>query len=534
MAGELELDPDEVRQHAGRLADLGDRVGRTYSGLREALAYAAGCWGDDRLGTAFAEGFEPYADQLLAGQQAMEKGLYDTAAAMRSAGDEFTYGDQFGGDRVAEATDDLPGTPLGDTTSNPSFPPTPSPVVQRTVSSPAPARPAEEPASGFPGPSEGSASGFPSPVGGSFSGSQSPVGEPASGTRNPSGTQAAQRVGSQSSNPAAETTNRRGGPTSTESPDRRRSRPAPVSAPIGRDAPRNPAITARPNRPSDAAPGRTPVGTTTGRTPWSSPAPGTPGAQPTPGSSPHNSAPPVPRAAPARPGDPRRDTPQQRTEEPPRRSPLFAWLAQMLAQRHGVEVVGFDLPDLQELPVREFVAAVDRVLTDYPMIVVDVVAVADVGTDTSPVCWRRETSKPGAARSITLDQRTACASSGPATEADSAVETERSRLYADTVRAFGPALDHAGGGAARAGGQRALIAEYMRGVAGRYTTLAQLLGGYRQWRAELIGATTETGRFDMGRALGAGFAEVVLRGSQASAPARTLHTLLVDAAPHRA
>lgn len=517
MAGELQLDPDEVRQHAARLADLGDRVGRTYSGLREALEYAEGSWGDDRLGAAFEEGFKPNADQLLAGQQAMEEGLHDTATAMRSAGEDFTHRDQLGSNRLARATDDRPGTAPGDSTGILPPPATPSPATQQPAASYTPPRtgpgirttPAEEPGTGIP----------------------NPAGGPATGTPNPAGTQASPRSGPQSSNPAAETPNRRGGPAPAESPDRR-ARPTPVSAPTGRDAPRNPAITTGPSRPSDAVPARTPVSTAKGETPWSRTPSGAPGAQPAAGSNPQNSSPQMPRSEPQRPGDQRRDT-QQRPDETPRRSTLFAWLARMLAQRHGVEVVGFDLPDLQELPVREFAAAVDRVLTDYPMIVVDVVAVADLGTDAGPVCWKRESRKPGTVRSITLDQRTACASSGPATASDSAAESERSRLYADTVRAFGPALDDTGGGSAQARAQHVLIAEYMRGVAGRYTTLVELVRGYRQWRAELIGTTTETGRFDMRRALGAGFAEVVLQGSQACAPARTLHTLLVDAAPRR-
>lgn len=191
------------------------------------------------------------------------------------------------------------------------------------------------------------------------------------------------------------------------------------------------------------------------------------------------------------------------------------------------------MPGLQELPVREFAAAVDRVLTDYPMLVVDVVAVADLGAAPGAVYWRREARNLGSVRSITLDQRTACASSGPASVSDSVAEPERSRLYAETVRAFGVALEDAGGGTAQVKAQHVLIAEYMRGVAGRYTTLAELVRGYRQWRGELIGATNETGRFCMREALSSGFAEVVLQGSRACAPARTLHTLLVDAAPRR-
>lgn len=530
MAGELQLDPDELRRHAAQLADLGDRVGRTYAGLREALAYADGSWGDDRLGAAFAEGFVPNADQLLAGQRAMEQGLHDTAAAIRNAGHGFSYADQLVGNRVTRAADNRPGMVSGESTGTSPDPVPSGPVTQHPASLSAPPRPTMAPGSASPDPARGPGAGIPHPTMGPGTGTPSPAGGPTTGTPNPPGAPTASSSEPRSSNPAVETPNQRGRPAPAQSPDRRT--PGLVPAPTGRDVARNPAITAGPSRPSDAAPARTSVSTARGITPWSAPPSGTPSAQPVPGSNPQSSAPQVPRSQPQQPGDPRRDAPQ-RPDETPRRSPLLAWLARTLAQRHGVEVVGFDLPDLDEVPVREFAAAVDRVLTDYPMIVVDVVAVGDLGAGGGPVCWRRESRKSGTVRSIVLDERTAVVSSGPATERDSVAVSERSRLYADTVRAFGAALDDAGGGVARVRAQRVLIAEYMRGVAGRYTTLAELVRGYRQWRAGLVGAVSEIGRFEIGRALGAGFAEVVLRGGQACAPARALHTLLVDAAPPR-
>ena len=199
----------------------------------------------------------------------------------------------------------------------------------------------------------------------------------------------------------------------------------------------------------------------------------------------------------------------------------------MLAQRYGVQVTGFDTPGLAEKPVREFAAAIDRVLTDYPMIGLDLVAVADLAADAAPVQWRWESRESAVVRSITLDRGTA----GASATSDSVNEPSDSPVYSATVRALGQALDSAGGGAARAQARHALVSAYMQDVAGRYTTLAQLMRGYRQWRSGLPGATDETGRFDTPRALAAGFAEVVLRGSAASVPARTLHALLVDTAP---
>ncbi|MGW4767738.1 hypothetical protein ACWEO2_06795 [Nocardia sp. NPDC004278] len=204
----------------------------------------------------------------------------------------------------------------------------------------------------------------------------------------------------------------------------------------------------------------------------------------------------------------------------------------MLAERHGVEVVGFDLPDLEEAVVRQFAAAVDRVLTEYPVIGLDVVAVADLD-DAGSVKWSsesRDDPASGVARSITLDQRRAREPSRVADTSDSGAGPEDLVIYSATVRELGLALDFAGGGVARRKAQRVLIAEYMRLEAGRYTTLAEVLRGYRRWRAGLTGTTLGVGGFDVSRAVCDAFADVVLHGDKASAPARTLYAVLLDAA----
>ncbi|MFI6363637.1 hypothetical protein ACIBG0_12910 [Nocardia sp. NPDC050630] len=211
---------------------------------------------------------------------------------------------------------------------------------------------------------------------------------------------------------------------------------------------------------------------------------------------------------------------------------MLGWLARMLAERHGVEVVGFDLPDLEEAAVRQFAAAVDRVLTEYPVIELDVVAVADLDDGADSVQWSsesRDDAAAGGASSITLDQRTARAPSRVAGTPESGAGLEDLVIYSATVRELGLALDFAGGGFARRKAQRVLIAEYMRLEAGRYTTLAEVLRGFRRWRAGLTGAIGGGG-FDVSRALGDAFADVVLHGDKASAPARTLYTVLLDAA----
>ncbi|WP_156055776.1 hypothetical protein [Nocardia sp. NRRL WC-3656] len=204
-------------------------------------------------------------------------------------------------------------------------------------------------------------------------------------------------------------------------------------------------------------------------------------------------------------------------------------MARMLADRHGVTVVGFDLPDLQEIPVREFVFAVDRVLTEYPAIDLDVVGVADLGDDSEEVRWHHGTVGAVAVRSITLGLRDACGATQIRETPKPAAGHNDSAIYWATVRELGLALDHIGGGVARKATQRTLIAEYLRGMAGRYTTLGELLRGYRRWRAEWAQAVGVTGDFNVGIAVGAAFADVVLHGEQASVAARALHSMLIDA-----
>jgi hypothetical protein len=215
---------------------------------------------------------------------------------------------------------------------------------------------------------------------------------------------------------------------------------------------------------------------------------------------------------------------------------VIGWLARTLAEHHDVRVVGFDTPGLQVSAVREFLAAVDRVLTDYPVIALDAVAVAELGAETGPVWWSVEpldTPGTGTGRSITLDQRTARESRRATGTTESDAESAQPEIYRATLREFGRALDFAGGGLAREQAQRALIAEYLRLEAEPNSTLAEVVSGYRRWRAELVGDATDARGFDVSRALGAAFADVVLRGDQASVQARALHAVLIDATAPR-
>ncbi|MGW5517132.1 hypothetical protein [Nocardia africana] len=514
MSDELRLDPDALRQDGARLAELGDRVGRTYARLQHGLAAADGCWGDDDLGEAFARDFTPHADQLLAGLRAMQESLRGVAQQVANSAHDFESQDLHGASRIGRAANGALGVePDYGTGAQP-----PSALA------PAPTQGPQTPSSATVSASRDSASTGRSPSASDLAGQPAPGRTPEA---SPGGLSASQNS-PQSSNPSPQAPDRRGGAKPAGDPSRL-ARADGVSPPAGRDAPRGPdAATARPG----PTPARDAAPATGARrqTPWNEPSTrpsrGSTTADPQ-SSNPRSGTPPRP----ARGGEQRKRD-RQRDREPSagttRVAPPLAWLARTLADRHGVTVVGFGLPGLQETPVRQFAAAIDRVLTDYPVIDLDVVAVGELGDDADSVLWRHESHGSAAVRSITLDRRVAGDDSGtPESEGAS----DDPAVYAATVRELGLALNSTGGDVARRAAQHTLIGEYMRTAAGRYTTLAQLLRGYRQWRAELPGATGEAGEFDGRRAVGAAFADVVLHGRRASAPAKALHAALVDAAP---
>ncbi|MBB5911207.1 hypothetical protein BJY24_000074 [Nocardia transvalensis] len=521
----VRLDPDDMRNHGARMSELGDRVGRTYAGLRDALAQADGSWGDDDLGLSFATEFKPHADELLANLRAMEESLHNTAAGIMDAADEFGRQDIDVASRLAAQAD------------GPAFPSAEQGPVSAAGGAGAPSSMPEgaaENGAAMNG-SAGNGSGGNGSAGQGAPGARGdgPAGQsPAarSQTPDPSGGQQAEPDGGRREPGASDRSAGREGRgesgRATHDPGRRPP-PSGVSPPAGdgRRAPRAPGASA----------GVSSGGARSG-SPWTGP-PKTPSA-PQPGeqrpSSPRSGPPPRPRK-PA--GEPPRRNERRGSGDRPVSHPVVRWLARTLAERHGVRVAGFDTPGLVVESVRGFVAAVDRVLTDYPAITLDVVAIADLG-EGATVRWRSEplVSGPRAAppagtgRSITLDLRTAQEPSGISEHVEPEAAQLDPEIYAATVRELARALDFAGGGFAGRNAQRVLIEEYARLETDRRTSLVEVLRGYQRWRAALDGNDTAAGGFDVGRALGVAFAEVVLHGDRASVQARTLHSVLAGAA----
>ncbi|MEV0032773.1 hypothetical protein [Nocardia sp. NPDC050793] len=218
-------------------------------------------------------------------------------------------------------------------------------------------------------------------------------------------------------------------------------------------------------------------------------------------------------------------------------------LARMLADRHGLEVIGFETSGLDLVTVREFVSAVDDVLSTYPMLRLRCVGIGVLGPESTVISVqpsrtsRDDTSQPSA-WSIILD---ADAAREPHRHAEGFREVlqgllsvvagaDQRPIYSSAVLSLGRALDVGACGAARQRAERALIAEYLFVHGGGYRRLGlgRVVSDYRRWRGPLCGSAY--GSLDPGRALATAFTDVVLNRACAAEPAKALHRLLVETA----
>ncbi|MGK8525213.1 hypothetical protein ACRS6B_28400 [Nocardia asteroides] len=179
-----------------------------------------------------------------------------------------------------------------------------------------------------------------------------------------------------------------------------------------------------------------------------------------------------------------------------------------MAERHGLEIAGFDAPNVDVAAVREIVSAIDNLLAKYPIPLRGVELTDDPGSRPRP---QPTTITQGPAEVwIVLDKAASQARGGPAPQQTRRVFRKRGPverpIYTTVVREFARALDAAGGFRARQEALRTLINESL------------LRGG------------SGAGLLDPGRALVEGFTEVVLRGDRAGASAKELHAALVKMA----
>ncbi|WP_433202570.1 hypothetical protein ACQP1G_12510 [Nocardia sp. CA-107356] len=558
MAQSLEVDEERLRALVPEFEDIGADAQRVLDQLKAALEREGEPWGKDTPGQAFAETYVPDRDKGIAG-------LAKTVASLREEGkivsdlvDSFDRQDresanlindsgeqsppnnqnigstapteQYGqGWQTPAATNTTPDATQSPTESGPATGDRSTPTSTATPDSPSSAQPA--PTSTTP-PTLGGRNGIGMP------GLNSPFGDGA------------------------------GSPNSPDTSDSR-----PESASTTDDS--APPAAVRPAADAPAADHKQP------NTPWSrgtsgtgstpdTPAPKAAAAGPAQTSAPGNATPRV--SAPSSGMPPRMAAPHlpdQHQQQHARPAPKAAgkafgaesksaarhpWaadgaalgenalLARKLADRHDLELVGFDDPTVDGYTIREIAAALDDVFTQYPYVDLRQIAIADSADSATRLEWDWVAGATGPepfTRRIVLDTvvarnpgvfaeyiRTATHSGKLARGSD------RRPVYSTMVRELGHALDVAGSFRARQAAQDALLAEFTRtrGTAPRENADIASSSDYEQWRAQLSGYGFHNGRFDPGMAVADAFAEVQINGSEAAAPAKVLHRLLVDTA----
>ncbi|MEU7630733.1 hypothetical protein AB0C34_12195 [Nocardia sp. NPDC049220] len=217
-------------------------------------------------------------------------------------------------------------------------------------------------------------------------------------------------------------------------------------------------------------------------------------------------------------------------------------IARELAERHDLEVIGFDTPGIDRNTVRELAAALDDVLTQYPHADVRQIAIAESADAATRLEWDWVTGAAGPepfTRRIVFDAAVA-RSPGKfiefvrnATQSGKLARgSDRRPVYSTVIRELGHALDIAGGFRARPAAQDVLIAEFtrIRGTRAQGDSATVPTAEFERWRAQLSGYGLHSGRFDPGMALADAFTEVQLNGRDASPAAKVLHRLVVETA----
>ncbi|WP_406269868.1 hypothetical protein OH799_27495 [Nocardia sp. NBC_00881] len=533
MGQPLWIDTDELHASALELHQLAEETARMAAELNADLAREGECWGDDEPGKTFAQTYVPGAEQGMEGFENLAANLRAIGSDIRGANDAFENQDRDGGLDVNRAH-----STGGDLASmDPS-----GSAYPRSTGSPSPIEdPAQQPIGSPPTAGEPTADN---------TGRQNagPTADPGTDT---SQQRAAQRQPDLPADPASP------GYDSNTRLNEGQSQPttsAPtVSAPTtpvgrGRTAPPTNTGTQIARTTSAAPSDDAPRLQNSSGTPWSK-APST--ARPAERGMPPRVSPPRPTGRPQGPVTPAKEKGRTISRRP---EPAAAWppqttddeairIAQEMAARQGLEIVGFETAGMTAHTVQEIADAVDTVLTKHTIVLRGIEIAAGDGSlsrvenrapahssgsseatpSQSPEPWI-VLDRAGAADPGLLSRRTRAT----ARSTDNALWARP--MYATMLLEFGHVLDLLGGVRARREVQRALITEYLRVSGAAGDPLGRVVGGYKRWRSQLSRACFDCGVLSPGRALAEGFATVELHGDKASGPAKALHRLLVTTA----
>ncbi|MFE3444338.1 hypothetical protein ACFXNW_15010 [Nocardia sp. NPDC059180] len=582
MSQPLRIDPDRVNTLISQLGALARTAREQHSTLKTGLEGHGEPWGADETGKTFAEGYEPRAEKSLEAVANLASRLAEASLQVSDSTANLYANDSDSALDIRNADPiylewDYPQGPAGPTYQTPepgpavepgpTFEPGPGtnvPTDMADGSSPSPADsgrqsfadgtdpnppfdvPADQPFDYVPE--------VPDPSGAGFDPTADPVGYPGS-----TDSTSPDHSGAQADSPGPATPS--GGSSGSPSPGDRAAakqgrtpsaQGTPTPAPW-RDTSAAASPTSGPAKPTDSA-ARTAGGRPSAETPWSRPQSGTPWGPGGPRPQPPGMGPVVPPGQaipPRRPGKeagaerPTRGKPgksrrsKRETAAPvatgkPTTNAAALAAAQALAARHNLRLSGFNTSGIAEHTVVEVAAAVDDILGKYPFLVlggIEITTLADGAA--AEVIWDRDGTGPW----ISLDSKLAADPDLFDTTVKAATRagrmpagSEQRPIYATVVHALGRILVAAAGPRAQQLAQRSLITEYRRisGPWDRGDTLAVVVGGYRNWRAQLGPNSFQRSRFHPLTALETAFTEVELRGDDASGPAKALHRLAVE------
>ncbi|MEU7630364.1 hypothetical protein AB0C34_10310 [Nocardia sp. NPDC049220] len=547
MGQSLNVDADLVRALISELSAAAGQAQQHLDELKDVLAGEGEPWGDDEPGRSIGETYVPQADKTLEGYQNLVDNLRDLSKGVADVAEGFDRQDRDNGAMIDRFGHDAVGPDI----ASPSWysprsldtPPTAyssdvEPIVAGSngVQQPSPdlsMLSGGDPSAGTVAPSTGDGL----------------VGDPASTGPRPAN---AEPFAPQDS-PGA-TVN--GAPGASGGPA-----PQPAASSGLR-----PPWSVRPSGPG-VSPARatTTAGGTQAGTPWSRGGPGgptppsavnSPWSPPRPGSrSPgrvFGPEPAGPGPAPARPNAQDRKDKSRRKKAAPAKQDAVATptdaqaleAATAMAERHSIQLVGFDTSGIAVATVGEIAAALDDILGKYPFIEVGGIEIGELGGGRiSRVRWDRVGAEPERDRGdrpwLLLDRVLVANPARLGVHARAAIRSgelapgSAERLvYSVAVGEFGRILETMAGPHPRRSAQRALITEYHR-ISGSWAgrdTLARVVAGYRRWRNQLGGGSVTDGRFQPRAALIAAFTEVEVRGPVACGPAKVLHLLVVEGA----
>jgi hypothetical protein len=537
----LRVDPDLLRAESPKLSAIADVLQQQLTLLKTRLAQEGECWGNDEPGRIFGDSYEPHATAGIASFENLVDNLHRMSNGLADAADAFHNQDHDNGSYIRN--------------SQWNFGPD---LV-------APVGPLSEQL-GWPGP------GLPQSV---LSGPQPNPGLDAVSPGRPDAPP--QRFEQPEYQPDADS----GGSDQQEFADQgpgggsemlgfHPSLPTPASAPpmpVQDPAATTPTATYPSKTPRSSKPDeRPPLDRKPPNTPWqrkesaisgSPNGSGLPGPRNAPGSVPLRRVLPPQPISPA-PGvarrvrrtKPGRDTKTGRPKAVPTQldharvetDPAAMEAARALAARHGLQIAGFETCGAAELTVHEIASAVDNILGKYPFLALRGIAITELSDSTVPHVAGGQMDATVAAGWIILDRNVVADPARIAERGHAATQSSSTipgfdewPMYSITVHELGSILEAAAGPSARRRAQTSLITEYRRisGPWNRTNTLAHVVAGYRQWRAQLGGRSFSHNRFHPSKALVEAFTEVELRGESARRPAKVLHRLLVETARGR-